>query len=350
MKRDKRGWIRMAAVLALGAGLCITSTAQPMQAAEGDDGVGQRLSRMAEQIEIMRVVLTNAINDGAFGEQYRKDVEQAQKAARKKLAEELARADDSDAEAPEAPAPPKAPTSGTVTFGGDGVSTYYNTVALSDHYFMSSRHDTFTSYTRGFYSSGTGVLFTTEISAPVRQVKATDEPEQSATAAEDEWDRARAEALGSGARPGGLIWEVGRARDDATQWAIDEQYVELAVQGVIEAIAKHGLRLEGVADDESIIMAMRFSADRFGFTVPTVVSTSGDEGADAEVKASAVTLANVARFSGRVSDLNVVVDVPKSLLLAYDAGRMSMDELRRQATITSYSKAGRESVFTSGTR
>jgi len=332
--RFDNGWIRTVAAVALGGGLCITTTAaQPQDAGTYTttaDADGGTLPKMAEHIEIMRVVLTNAINDGAFAEQYRKDLEAAKNATRKRLAEELRQSDNGPAEAPPAPEEPAA---------------LYRSLALEN--FGLSRSKTFTSHTRGFYASGVGALFTTEVSTPVREV-AVQQVEDAAEHddADDAWARAQQEVRGGG-RFNTTFGAVEFMSDDDerknTRWEIDPEYVQLAIDSVIEVAAKHGLRLEGLGDDESIIVATRFSASRLGLTVPSVATRSDDHDDNGKAAAapSVYTLVSASQLSRRAADVNVVIEVPKSVLQQLDSGAISMDELRERITITRYAKAGR---------
>lgn len=346
--------LRNAVMVALFAAVVAGSAlAEPMQSKGGEPTTEKsNLSRMADHIEIMRILVAKSINEGAFSARYA----EAAKTAREQMKKELAAQLENKEAAPEADA---------------RLLRYYNTVAGNTYsYSFGDGTPTFTSHTRGFYATGVGVLFTTEVSVPGRLIERepTKEPVEPQTKPDDAWQQAAREVQG---RDNPLFLETrNRAASKSDRvWEIDSAYVDDAINGVIASVSKYGLRIADLPDGESIIVAIRFEGEQAGYgmnyslpgrlSVNTVraaqmegelAAVAGEEPAVAAAAPSAPSApsppsattfwSNGWSSSWRERRQHVVIEVPKSLIKQFAAGSMSVAEVRSGATITRYSADG----------
>ena len=191
----------------------------------------------------------------------------------------------------------------------------------------------FTSHTRGFYAEGIGVVFSSEVQTPVSEV------EGEAVAREarepDEWSEATDEVRG---RAGGAIgratiyWDaVTTDTEDPVLWAIDPEFVEAAISSVLTMLAKHGLKIEALPGDEGIVVGLRLE--------PDVPVTSYSVGTGEPVGHLAYILANRVQHDGarRAAPMHLVIQISKRSLERFGAEDMvDVAALRREARITMY--------------
>ena len=343
--------MRAAALVAMFAAVVAGSAlANPMQAKEGDAAPGQKnLSRLADHIEILRILVTKSINEGPFSERYSEAMKKANEEAKKQLAAQLA---DEKAAA-----------------GADSRlwRLYSELGGAGSSFAWRDGSPTFTSHTRGFYAEGVGVLFTTEVSTPGRlvEIQPAKAEEQAPTTEDDEWLAAAQEAQG---RSNQLVQELMLRKNErsAKAWEIDSAYVEDAINGVIDAVARHGGRLTDLPAGENIIVAMRFEGDESGsYSLPLAVAATAEMKRAAEVEMAAAAAAARSQpdmpdpvsapslpsapmaytmWSGdwgtpwRARTEHVVIQIPRSAL----QGGATAEQVRQRATITRYAGGGEE--------
>jgi len=194
----------------------------------------------------------------------------------------------------------------------------------------------FTSHTRGFYAEGIGVVFSSEVQTPVSEL----EGEAAAKEARepDEWSEATDEVRG---RAGVVFGQAtvygvttGRITDteDLVLWAIDPEFVEAAISSVLTMLAKHGLKIEALPGDEGIVVGLRLE--------PDVPLTSYSVGTGGEyVGRLAYILANRVQHDGarRAAPMHLVIQISKRSLERFGAeDKVDVAALRREARITMY--------------
>ena len=291
--------------------LCLSALglAAPVFAAPQARDEPVQMTALAQQIEIMRLVLAKSINRG-FTELI----------AQRRPPEDRAAAQEA------------------AVLAGEYVAVL-RVLGRAGH--QKSR---FTSHTRGFYAEGIGVVFSSEVQTPVSEV----EGEAAAKAARepDEWSEATDEVRG---RAGGAIGLVTIYRDAVTTgqitdtdepvlWAIDPEFVEAAISSVLTMLAKHGLKIEALPGDEGIVVGLRLE--------PDVPLTSYSVGTGGEyVGHLAYILANRVQHDGarRAAPMHLVIQISKRSLERFGAeDKVDVAALRREARITMY---GGEPVF-----
>jgi len=205
----------------------------------------------------------------------------------------------------------------------------------------------FTSHTRGFYAEGIGIIFDTEVQAAVVHVEAEDAPEP---AEPDEWDAAEA-AVRTGSSTYsraetlyGAITSGGRSAGgtpDSGVAMIDPEFVDAAIEAVIQVLGKHGQKLDALPDHESVIVGLRVTPD-------SSLNFAIDQTGAGRYTTALAVLRGVQYHqvgSRRVSPQTVVIRIPKSALPDLDRGEeVDVRALRRKATITSYASAGSKTV------
>jgi hypothetical protein len=218
-------WAGSAGAVTLAAAL--VAVPPPVVAADADD---DPLGNVAEEVEIMRLVLARAIN-----RQFRASAAAALPGSPDRTTFEAANAEEAD-------------------------EAFRTAIAA---YNLTLARRQFTSHTRGFYAEDVGAIFSTEVQAPVRPVRDPREPEVEEP---DEWDAAADEVRSGGT--GGLLgnadspWRtLTTKRAESVAWEIDPSCVEYAVDCVLEVLGKHGLRIASLPDDESIVVALRLNPD-----------------------------------------------------------------------------------------
>ncbi len=196
----------------------------------------------------------------------------------------------------------------------------------------------FTSHTRGFYAQGIGVVFSSEVQTPVSEV----EGEAAAKAARepDEWSAAADAVRGGGAGGSGRAsryWDAvttaqSAEGDDLVLWAIDPEFVEAAISSVLTMVGKHGLKIEALPGDESIVVGLKLEPHR----PSSSYVVGGSEEPAAEL---AYLWANRLQHSGarRAAPKHLVIQISKRSLERLGAGdEVDVAALRREARITMY--------------
>ncbi|MBL1218398.1 MAG: hypothetical protein D8M59_13000 [Planctomycetes bacterium] len=323
--------------------LCCLFTPTPAPAQENPATAGELdLAVMGEQIDIMRLVLTRSINEQYAG-MLKKVADEAERARRKALGQQdEGETDPSDKSAAEAP-PDSSEYLRYLSQTGqssDSYVTYYgNDLWSTGVPSVSTLYGSqYTSHTRGFYTTGFGVFFTTEVSTPtVMVIENRDSTEQ---VEPDEWDRAAREVQGRGS--GGYSAPSVFGETDRTKtirkWQIADEYVDAGVDAIIAALQEYGLRLDQLPGNETIAVGLRFEP---GLTLPVMTDneTTAPEPTTQSGAAPNALRAYVVSSMGsvqRASVRHVVIQIAKSDLSRFQSGQLDREGLRSRVTVTEY--------------
>jgi len=192
------------------------------------------LNTLNDQIQIMRLVLANSLNK-SLSHMFQQS--QADKAA------------DEDSESQQ----DEESTIGVAGTYSHSRSNY--TMLLKQQFgYQYASSTQFTSYTRGFFVPGSGVVFTTALSVPVSEITANHEDNH-----QNEWELAKRELQGQASK------NEDRRADSA--WVIDPQYIDTAIDTALQSIFEFGLNIEGLRAEENIILAIRFEPSGYNWFV-----------------------------------------------------------------------------------
>jgi hypothetical protein len=278
----------------------------------------EALETLAEQIDIMKLVLTNALNTS-----YARLLEQ-----------KTPPLDENDEEDPD-DEPDRRESRNEEPLLGDDVTTYRSALFALEQATDPSlttvyRRTAFTSHTRGFYAQEIGVLFSGEVQTPVRPTVSA-EPEDEP----DEWDAAADQVRGNttplSIREQLISDEYALVRNAgvAEAWEIDSDFVDGAITSVLATIGKYGHKLEALPDNERIVVALR-------------LSPGGAIHGRSSLSKNLTTLNTLFRTSGQMAgsarEVHLVIDVQKRELDRVKGQSTSeiVRELRGEARITSY--------------
>lgn len=178
-----------------------------------------------------------------------------------------------------------------------------------------------TSNTRGFRVPGQGVIFTLDVTVPAKQVEmeAVDEDEQAD--AEDDWEQARNEASGRASNAYTIFNQVrvvSVENQKQYELVIEPEAMDAVIKAVVKSVSLHGLKIKGLDDDDSIVVAMQLEGNR-------IISPSGER--------------NLLIFTGRSlgsARQRVIIEIDRSVLGRYADGKIDLDAVRSRAKITSY--------------
>ncbi len=298
MKHTKK----MTALCLSALGLAALAFAAPAPQQADDEPV--QMIELAQQIDIMRLVLAKSINRGF-----------AELIAQRRPPEDRAAAQEAAVLAQRA---------------GDYVA------ALGAFARVGHQKTQFTSHTRGFYAEGIGVVFSSEVQTPVSEVEG--EAATKAAREPDEWSAAADEVRGGAGGSGraSRYWDAvttaqSADSDDLVLWAIDPEFVEAAIGSVLTMLGKHGLKIEALPGDESIVVGLRLE--------PDVPLTSYSVGTGEQVGHLAYILANRVQHDGarRAAPKHLVIQISKRSLERFGAeDEVDVAALRREARITMY--------------
>ncbi len=299
MKHTKK----MTALCLSALGLAALAFAAPAPQQADDEPV--QMTALAQQIDIMRLVLARSINRG-FTELIAQRRPPEDRAAAQEAAVLAQRAGD--------------------------YAAALGAFARAGH-----QKTQFTSHTRGFYAEGIGVVFSSEVQTPVSEV----EGEAAAKAARepDEWSAAADEVRGGAGGSGraSRYWDAvttteSADSDDLVLWAIDPEFVEAAIGSVLTMLGKHGLKIEALPGDERIVVGLKL--EPHGPSSSYSVGTSGVAAAEL-----AYLLANQLQHTGarRAAPKHLIIQISKRSLERLGAGdEVDVAALRREARITMY--------------
>ena len=178
-----------------------------------------------------------------------------------------------------------------------------------------------TSNTRGFRVPGQGVIFALDVSVPAKQVETTDEVEEEKADADDDWEQASNEASGRSSNAYKLYSQVLLSSGEnlkQTELVIEPEAVDAVIKAVVKSVASHGLKIKGLDDDDSIVVAMQLEGNR-------IIGSSGETN----------RLFFTSTSSGSARQ-RVIIEIDYSVLGRYADGKIDLDAVRSRAKITSY--------------
>lgn len=178
-----------------------------------------------------------------------------------------------------------------------------------------------TSNTRGFRIPGQGAIFTLDVSVPAKPVETTDEVEEEKADADDDWEQASNEASGRPANAYKLYSQLLLSTGEKlkqTVLVIEPEAVDAVINAVVKSVASHGLKIKGLDDDDSIVVAMQLEGNR-------IIGSSGETN----------RLFFTSTSSGSARQ-RVIIEIDCSVLGRYADGRIDLDAVRSRAKITTY--------------
>ncbi|MCZ6836674.1 MAG: hypothetical protein O7G85_12930 [Planctomycetota bacterium] len=176
---------------------------------------------------------------------------------------------------------------------------------------------------RGFYVPGHGAMFSLGVNVPTIEVELVEGG--NVVEKEDEndlWSEAEREATGKTIVATGTNLYFPFAKNVTKKYIIDEESVEVAVAAVVKAIGKHGLKIEGVVDDESIVVVLSV---RGGQVLPKDKNMT---------QSSFYTV--LGRSSSRDDTRRIVIEITISDLKRYAGERIDFDAIMERAKITRF--------------
>lgn len=261
------------------AAVALTLAFAPTGRAQDVPPEGEKVTRIAEQVEIMRVVLTKELNRGG-----------------RPLAEMVRRKGEAG-----------------VTASPSGLGELFTTdVALSNEMGLlmgRSMAGQRTSHTRGFYAPGIGAWFSTELKVPFERVEKIE-------ADEDLWEQARKQ-VHSGESEEKVSKFAGRRT--VYQLRLQQAAIDAAVETVLSTLKRYGQKLEDLPAHESIVVALQF--------VP---------GASADMGVAGTLLSSEDLFVGGGSSVRL-----KTVVISINKGEVvdvveELDSFSKRARITRY--------------
>lgn len=276
--------------------LCITSwcvSLPPVVNAQSQQATEPDLSLMNEQIQIMRLVVANALNE-ALRDLYREEIA-------------VSKTEQQGSTGVTTQLEPRTE---------DGQALIATLNQLSSSYSLGFGTQQFTSNTRGFYLPGYGVVINTEVAIPMQECDSGAKPGSRRSA----WEVAKRELHGEQAP------ELNS--DDVTMWVLNSTFIDRATDVVLECVADYGLNIDQLSEGETIAVALKF-----------VASTSSGLAYRLPNKSAASHLWYNAYVSGAAASgaHNVIIQIPKERLRAWsDQGPRDTAALRRGAHIVSY--------------
>jgi len=262
----------------------------------GGEGGEAPLAAVAEQVEIMRVVLTKELNRAVLGD-------------RAHLASREYRLTNRD----------------RGFWDSDGDEDDPSTIDYQ--LVLDLARGQVTSNTRGFYAPGIGAWFDTEIAVPLTSVRA-------ASPKDDLWEesarevRSGDESLSTTAAYHRLTVEERRGSVEVVRvrTRLDPAPIDRAIDGALEMLASYGHRLSELPRGEDIVVAMRFVPD--SQRTPTVPILS-------QIPTISCHFARAATGADAASAETVIIRVAKRDLLGA-ATEGDGTTLRDRARITRY--------------
>ncbi|MSR62499.1 MAG: hypothetical protein EXS08_08645 [Planctomycetes bacterium] len=193
---------------------------------------------------------------------------------------------------------------------------------------------------RVFHLPEVGLFFALDAALPVVKKKAAPAAGTSDQPTDDEWEKARRELRGDPFQDAGR-WKV-RMAGEASE--IDPQAIEKTIDLVLRTCARHATRVEGLAPQETITIALRLSgkshamlSERGGLlTLGQMFSTPDGESKKEVPEGSAPSAAYtyLLEAGGDVREQNLVIRIALSDLTA--AGDSPIERLRLRALINRY--------------
>lgn len=178
---------------------------------------------------------------------------------------------------------------------------------------------------RGHYIPGHGAVFSLEVAVPLIEKKQEEsedivEPEED----DDLWTEATTEAEGRTSAfsravvTGSFLFNQGKA----IEWRINPEGVDLAIDAVCAAVAKHGRKIESLQDDESIIVVLDIKPGQ------AFISAVHD------AAINRLFYSYTVGSGGSADSQQIVIEVTVENLNRYASDRIDLDGLKSRATIT----------------
>lgn len=181
----------------------------------------------------------------------------------------------------------------------------------------------FAGQSRGHYVPGHGAIFSLQVTVPREAVDAEEVAEEKPEA-DDLWDEAEREASGRPALGGSTrTWLRSGDEEDAKVYVLDEDALDATITAIIAAVGKHGLKIDGLGADESIIVAL----DAEGGSVRLPKQERDD-----------LTLYSALAYTIATGDdeQHIVIELAIEDVNRYAGDRIDLDGLKERAKITKY--------------
>jgi len=115
-------------------------------------------------------------------------------------------------------------------------------------------------HSQGFHMPGLGAVFSLEVTLPVVEVEPPREKDLDDQQSYDAWREMEQEVRGGKPTTTGYSSLLFAVRDaNEKHYAIDEKAIEVVRDAVITTVARHGKRIEALARDETIVVALRIT-------------------------------------------------------------------------------------------
>lgn len=195
-------------------------------------------------------------------------------------------------------------------------------------------------HSRVFHLPEVGLFFALDAALPVvSKEPEKHEPGQADRPRDDEWERARRELRGDWVGGEGNVFL--RRFQQAQEAEIDPQAIEQVIDQVLKALARHAVRIEGLAQKETITVALRLSG-RSPTLWSSFASGENDEGTgqahvwssepEGELAQGMYSIALAGGTSAR--EQNLVIRVALADLAGFSEG--GLERLRQRAQINRY--------------
>ena len=165
------------------------------------------------------------------------------------------------------------------------------------------------------------MIFTLDVSVPAKQIESTEEVEDEKADADDDWEQASNEASGRLSNAYTIYNKILGSKGEKLKQSvlvIEPKAVDAVIKAVVKSVASYGLKIEGLDNDDSIVVAMQLEGNR-------IISSSGET--------------NRLFFTGTSSgsaQQRVIIEIDCSVLRRYADGKIDLDAVRSRAKITSY--------------
>lgn len=292
------------------------------------------LEQTVEDVETLRVLVTNSLRasaggswvewtrdaDGALKSYFRTDGANDDSAESKRDDDE----DDGEDDASDADGDRTASAVRTRWLAAVANQVYAN--GLKSHFLADG--EAATAYTRAFYAPGVGAWIDTNLKVPYTFVSDSDPKDSTRAAADDDWAAAK-RSLASEA--GGDATDQGESAK-VLSLALDSKRIEAAVEGVITVLREHGHRIRGLADEESVVVALKIEGSGFGVRDDSSVRyLEGWAGSNFVLRGGVGY-----RTAKQPQTRTVIVRAPKSLLAAAASGDLDAAAFAKRLSITRY--------------
>lgn len=194
-------------------------------------------------------------------------------------------------------------------------------------------------HSRAFHLPDVGLFFSLDAALPVVEKKdVKEEPPPGEKPKDDEWEEMRREVRGDTSHLPGFVTRQRTLR--VRQSEIDPRAIEQVTDLVLKTVARHATRIEGLAPQETITVALRLSGRGHGLWTTSTLpdgSTDGEDPAVAWAQAEERgELAYAFTLAGGASarEQSLVIRVALSDLAGYADG--GIERLRQRALINRY--------------